>query len=105
MWNGVCLAGRCGLNVTVRNASGVGATGLFQFTVLESKVSLHEWMRVLDCNLRQLTRINRFVPPWVPVAGGDIKVNVEQLAKIVAQAEKVAATARSVLDAHAQASR
>lgn len=96
---------RVSVNVTVTNAGGVGATGAFQFTVLDSKVTLNGRLRVLDCHLRQLASINPFVPPWVPVEEGDIKVSVAQLTKIVAQAEKVAAAAKSALDAKAQGNR
>lgn len=90
------------VKVRVTNAAGVGASGTFAFTVSDGKISLFERLRTLDCLMRQFSGINRSVRPWVPIENGDgtdHEVNVEHVEKIIAQAERVGAAARSVLSA------
>jgi hypothetical protein len=90
------------VHVAVTNTAGVGASGTLQFTVAPIVIGIQERLGALDCNMRQYTAINRSVPLWVPVENGDptkVRVNVEQVERIVAQAEKIVVAGQSLLSA------
>lgn len=86
------------IDVTVENVYGIRAKGHFEFTTVERRTGLREELRRLDCSLRRLDYLKRYVPPWVPVEEGVIEIlDGEQLAELRDQSQRVAAAAEQVL--------
>jgi hypothetical protein len=90
------------VNVSVKNASGIGARGKYEFTTAERETGLRAELREFNCSLRRLDYYKTsFLPPWVLVEDETLEVSLEteRVAKIRDEAQQVAEAADRVVTA------
>lgn len=87
---------RVRIEAVLTNASGLRATGSFEFRTIKKPSESEELARRIVCLARQIVSFNRYIPPWVPIEKGRVRWPEEQLARLEDQAEHLVATATVV---------
>jgi len=85
------------ISVILKNALGIQANGKLEFSTTQLRTGVREEIRRLNCSLRQLKAIDRYIPPNVPVEEVEILRDLEQLTRIEAQAGQMAAAAERLV--------